>query len=421
MIGTRKILKECDKIFEQLEKPHSYIIFEEQVEQLSDWRNLTAIQVSLQSALHENCSTMSFQSEDDKLSYCRFCCVMQCVDTVRNQAKLFSPSFCDHLSRQSMIFTGCHLGGAGQGGDRMLQWLCKMHPDLLLHMNQSELQFVWNSCAGFKKMDTSALEGARIAMPKCGQLTTILEQLGEEDIDDSSVKNDDGIFCAEWGGIDTASMILNLLSTSLCTINYHVVSPNANHHARQLKADGSFGATLIGASSFSAFFAAFCCSLWCTGSSFKPALIFSTVCPLLGNIPCSLAISYESMAMAMVGRILCRFGSAEVLNRQLTSTCVDFNGMTKACALFVAAGAIGMSVGPLLAAILDIMSGRDMDIDIKFSLMPAGGMTHNHITVPGFLMSALWLFQLLGLLLLFREPGRINGRKGAGNIDSFGG
>ena len=117
------------------------------------------------------------------------------------------------------------------------------------------------------------------------------------------------------------------------------------------------------------------------------------------------------------------FGSAEVVNRQLISACVSFRNMTQASALFVAAGAIGMSVGPLLAAILDMASGRDVDVDLELPFLPAGGIIYNHVTSPGFVMACLWLLEILALLLLFREPERINSgdptSDGGGSMVSF--
>ena len=105
----------------------------------------------------------------------------------------------------------------------------------------------------------------------------------------------------------------------------------------------------LSASSFAALFAAFLYSVWYTRFSFRSALIFSAICPLVGNLLYSFAISYNSMKLALLGRFLCGFGSAEVANRQIISDCVSVQSMTRACAFFVTASAIGMSIGPLLA------------------------------------------------------------------------
>ena len=103
------------------------------------------------------------------------------------------------------------------------------------------------------------------------------------------------------------------------------------------------------ASSFAALFSAFLYSVWYTRFSFRSTLIFSAICPLLGNLLYSCAITYKSMKLALFGRVLCGFGSAEVANRQLVSDCVSVQSMTRACAFFVTASALGMSIGPLIA------------------------------------------------------------------------
>lgn len=67
-------------------------------------------------------------------------------------------------------------------------------------------------------------------------------------------------------------------------------------------------------------------------------------------------------------------------------------------------------------------AGRDVDVDIAIHLpwsnttIPTtligsqleSGVILDHVTVPGFLMSFLWLLQLLSLVFVFNEPERIN-------------
>jgi len=84
--------------------------------------------------------------------------------------------------------------------------------------------------------------------------------------------------------------------------------------------------------------------------------------------------------------------------------------MTRASAFFVAAGAMGMSIGPLIAAILDDTTGRDFLVDIHLPFNPAGGIIFNSVTSPGFFMAVLWLAELLCVIYFFNEPDRINGR-----------
>jgi len=129
------------------------------------------------------------------------------------------------------------------------------------------------------------------------------------------------------------------------------------------------------------------------------------------NVTLVKAISYQSMKLALLGRLLCGFGSAEVINRQLISACVSYHHMTRASAMFVSVSAIGMSIGPLIAAVFDVAGGRDTDVDIHIPLPGidhSGGIVLDHCTDPGILMAFLWLVQLLSLVFLFTEPERIN-------------
>ena len=121
------------------------------------------------------------------------------------------------------------------------------------------------------------------------------------------------------------------------------------------------------------------------------------------------------MKIALIGRFLCGFGSAEVINRQLISACVSYQRMTKASALFVSISAIGMSIGPLIAGVLDMTGGRDVDVDIRLPLpgIKHSGLVLDHCTNPGWLMALLWLVQLLALVFFFVEPERINCSKEA--------
>lgn len=127
------------------------------------------------------------------------------------------------------------------------------------------------------------------------------------------------------------------------------------------------------------------------------------------------------MKIALIGRFLCGFGSAETINRQLISACVSYQHMTKASALFVSISAIGMSIGPLIAGVLDMTGGRDIDIDIRLPLpgIKHSGLVLDHCTNPGWLMALLWLVQLLALVFFFVEPERINCSKEAGVSESL--
>jgi Major Facilitator Superfamily len=411
-IGIEKILKKYSKIFARLDEPQFYVLESNHLKQLASSEGMAAIHGSLQTILDDSYKTENISNPETALALLRFQCILACTTILRRNVMIFQRPFVEFLSKKSMIMTEVNFGGMDAKGQRALRWLLRLEPQRLRQMDQAQLERMWHKWSVQTEIVRAFLDGGlpyghRRIRTYIGNdaLDEMLEAVKlTADEDEKTQTNRKWI----WGGVNGPSMLINLFSIMLYTINYYIVAPTANHYAIGLGYDGAFGATLIGASSFSAMFSAFLYSLWYTKSTFKSALIFSALCALVGNLVYALAISYDSMGTAIIGRILCGFGSAEVLNRQLISTCVSFEVMTKASALFVAFGASGMSIGPLIAGILDMTAGRDFAIDISLPTMPAGGIIYNHVTAPGFVMAALWSIQLLCLLLLFQEPKRVN-------------
>ena len=360
---------------------------EDHLQQLANSESVAAIHSSLKQALQEGPVSLHYAPQ------IRLQCTCASIQILREYAARMEETFQGFLSQKAMIATGQNTGGLSHATQQALQLIIRFQPDSLLLMNNTELYQWHNRVFGHRTTIVKEMD-----IQHGGQVI-FKEQFDEED--------------SNWGGVNAPSMILNLMSALLYTVNYYIVAPTANHYAMLLHVDGAFGSTLIGASSLAAIFAAFLYSFWYSKGRFKSALICSALCPLVGNLLYAMAISFQSMGMALFGRLLVGFGSAEVVNRQLISACVSFRYMTAASALFVAASAIGMSLGPLLAAILDMNAGRDKAVDIKLPYLPAGGIIFNHVTSPGFVMSAFYFIQLLGLILVFQEPNRVNARVSA--------
>ena len=96
------------------------------------------------------------------------------------------------------------------------------------------------------------------------------------------------------------------------------------------------------------------------------------------------------------------------MNEYLSSLTNNFQTLFHSLSLYFPPQ-VGMSIGPLVAAILEDTTGRDLLVDFRLPFTPAGGIIFNSVTSPGFLMATLWLAQLSALILLFSEPDRING------------
>ena len=446
-VGLRKILKKYRKTVQQfVDDPQYYHISGrsldlEHLQSVANSQSVAAIQSSLQTALVQlytrdrtellfpSSSSSSSSNIDSGVSpyrmllYFRFQTIIQASHMIRQTLKVVNEPFREYLSRQAMILTGSNLGEV-EDISSMRSMLSD--PDSLLTLDEMSLNEMWKVWVSDYDMLLSTQDDDEYCTQTTNKLMIDPELLKRTSVAMMLIVEEDDGFGKNvaqlvgrnthsterekaWGGADNISMALNLMSILLYTINYYIISPTANHYASILGYDGAFGASLIGASSFAAIFAAFLYSFWYTRSTIKSALIFSTICALIGNILYALAISYKSMGMAIGGRILCGFGSAEVVNRQMISGCVSFKHMTRASAYFVVFGAIGMGIGPLIAAILDFTAGRDLNVDIHLPFSPAGGIIYDHVTSPAFVMALLWTVEMVCLVVLFREPSRING------------
>ena len=193
---------------------------------------------------------------ENGLSLLRFECTISSIHALIEFAADVHKPFQEWLSRKALIGGKDH-GDMTNSDTKALELLLLFEPDFILQMTESEL-YEWYRRVSTKKSKTHTRD------------STFIDYAVGEDIRD-------------WGGVNTASLVINLLSTLLYTVNYYIIAPTANHYAKLLGTNGAFGATLIGVSSFSAIFAAFLYSIWYSKATFKSGLIFSAFCPLVGN------------------------------------------------------------------------------------------------------------------------------------------
>lgn len=83
--------------------------------------------------------------------------------------------------------------------------------------------------------------------------------------------------------------------------------------------------------------------------------------------------------------------------RRFIADFVFLHALTKYCAAFVAASALGLALGPGLSSLLALVP--------HFSLL-GGNITFNEFTGPAWISSILWMAFLLVLIFLFKEPDR---------------
>ncbi|EEF51082.1 SPX domain-containing membrane protein At4g22990 isoform X2 [Ricinus communis] len=186
------------------------------------------------------------------------------------------------------------------------------------------------------------------------------------------------------------SLLLNLINTFLYMVNTYIIVPTADDYSTMLGAAATVCGVVIGAMAVAQVFSSVYFSAWSNKSYFRP-LVFSSIVLLVGNLMYALALDCQSIALLLVGRLFCGFGSARAVNRRYISDCVPLRIRMQASAGFVSASALGMACGPALAGLLQT----------HFKIYK---LTFNQVTLPGWVMAVGWLIYLIFLSFTFREP-----------------
>lgn len=188
------------------------------------------------------------------------------------------------------------------------------------------------------------------------------------------------------------SNILNLMSTFLYMMNYYIVAPTSGQYAKALGGSPALSGIIIGMTPIAALVSAVLYSWW-ANRSYKSALLFASCCSILGNLLYALALPFDSITLIMCGRLLNGFGGARAINRRYIADTYRYDERTAASALFVTAGALGMSAGPAAAVVLNyIPDGFSTFITVE--------------TSPGYMMCMIWIVYLIVTAIGFKEPDR---------------
>ncbi|XP_020600082.1 SPX domain-containing membrane protein OsI_17046-like [Phalaenopsis equestris] len=231
------------------------------------------------------------------------------------------------------------------------------------------------------------------AVDKLTHSTNFLHFLGNhaliisDEISSSEDHPDDGSY-------QFISLLLNLANTFLYMVNTYIIVPTADDYSVSLGAAATVCGIIIGSNAVAQVFSSIYFSSWSNKSYYKP-LVFSSIMLLIGNTLYALAYDFNSLAVLLMGRLLCGLGSARAVNRRYINDCVPVKIRFKASAGFVSASALGMACGPALAALLQV----------KFKMH---AITINQNTLPGWVMAFAWLFYLLWLWFSFKEPSRVD-------------
>lgn len=191
-----------------------------------------------------------------------------------------------------------------------------------------------------------------------------------------------------------ASRFLNMLNTFLYMTNYYIVAPTSGKYAAALGAEAAMSGVIVGMTPLASLASAVLYSWW-ANRSYKSPLVFSSWCLVIGNLLYAMALSFDSIEMAIAGRLLNGFGGARAINRRYIADNYSREERTQASAMFVTASALGMAAGPAMAAALHYVPDFYM-----------GGVLVTTETAPGWVMFIFWLAYLLATIVSFEEPDR---------------
>lgn len=100
------------------------------------------------------------------------------------------------------------------------------------------------------------------------------------------------------------SLLLNLVNTFLYMANTYIIVPTADDYALSLGAAATVCGVIIGSMAVAQVFSSVYFSAWSNKSYFRP-LIFSSIMLLMGNTLYALAYDLNSIAILLIGRLLC--------------------------------------------------------------------------------------------------------------------
>jgi hypothetical protein len=206
---------------------------------------------------------------------------------------------------------------------------------------------------------------------------------------------------------------LSQFSCFLYSMNYFVAHSSTNTFTRAMGAHSAYSSVIIGIPNVAAIIVAVihvqAVASEKTAGRFprdstgllRGCFLVSAIMGVLGNIAHSLAIEKECLALAICGRFLLGFSSAEILHRQLLSTCLPAYIVSES-SMLVQLRAVGTVLGLIAGTIIE-------SLPISFDALGI-----RVLQTSGWLMAVLWMTQLINLLL---SSGLVEGRMKALGCD----
>ena len=201
-------------------------------------------------------------------------------------------------------------------------------------------------------------------------------------------------------------------------MNYYIAHSTATAFVQGIGAHPAHSASIIGAASVGALFAALVQlrgmsreverseSGMLTTGFFRHRFLLYSVFPILGNILHAIAVSEGSIALAVFGRLLIGCGSAELLHRQLLSSYLPAPHVVFESANLVHSHVFGVFCGLVIGGFLALF---DVKVDVA---------TISSLHSGSYFMACCWLYHWLQLYRYFQESiATVNSQGDTKNID----
>ena len=128
-----------------------------------------------------------------------------------------------------------------------------------------------------------------------------------------------------------------------------------------------------------------------TTGYFRHRFLLYSVFPIIGNVLQAVAVSKGSILLAVFGRLLIGLGSAELLHRQLLSSCLPAPHVVFESANLVHSNVFGVFCGLMIGGLLALF---DVKVDVA---------TISSLHSGSYFMACIWLFHWVNLYRLFQE------------------
>lgn len=211
------------------------------------------------------------------------------------------------------------------------------------------------------------------------------EDKGEGETDEDSLWRE---------SIPEFNMLLNACSALLYLVSMYAVLPTAGLYAESLGSSKAASGVLIGGAPLAGIFSAIMFSSMSSAGFKRPLVLATSIC-LVGNLMYSLAASFHSLRLAIIGRLVIGWGGARAINRRYIADCAPLPQLVLRSAQFVTASALGMALGPAMGSVVNRLPPTSLF-----------GLYFDKRTNAAWTLVILWGGFLVALLTRFEEPRR---------------